>query len=101
MKNKWKLAFWISFCVLIIITYFTIDRSISEANLQVNYSRSRSDLHQLSKIMSESDLSRKRIQEILSENGYESNENNFSDTIHLNYLKLIFHNDQLAKVIDR
>ena len=101
MKNKWKVAFWICFSVLLITTYFVIDQGVSQANLQVSFSRTKSDLHQLSSIISETDLSKKNVQNILFENGLITSTNELSDTIQLNFKKLIFYHDRLHKVLDR
>jgi regulatory protein YycI of two-component signal transduction system YycFG len=101
MNNKWKVAFWICSGVLLFTTYFVLDQGISDAYLQVNYSRARSDLHQLSRIISETDLSKKNVQGILLENESISSKDEKSDTIQLNFKKLIFHNDRLEKVLDR
>jgi hypothetical protein len=101
MKNKWKVAFGICLSALLFTAYFLIHQDISQAYLTVNYSRTRSDLHQVSRIISETDLSKDNVLNILFEDGAISSREALSDTIHLNFKKLIFRKGRLDKVLDR
>ena len=103
MKNKWKIAFWICFSVLLIVIagaiYVIIDQGISLSYLRVSYSRSKSDLDQLGRIITQTDLSKGDIQRFLLQDDvlYDSP----SDTIELNEKMLIFEKSKLMKVADR
>ncbi len=101
--NKWKLAFWICLIVLVVVTVFSfysiVDQAVTITYMRDGYSNTEKDLKMLSKIITETDLSKAQIKSLLE----KSNEfSEFShDTIPLKRVLLVFNKDTLRKIIDQ
>lgn len=100
-KNKWKLAFWFCFFVLISITFFSayciVDQGVTITHMSEGYEDTENDLIALSIILNETDLSKTQIEKVLNKN----NLRNFiisKDTIALDRIQLIFDCTNLKKI---
>jgi hypothetical protein len=97
--NKWKIALWICFTVLLFVStaavYSIADHGISLSYLKVNYSRTRSDLDQLRRIINQGDLSKPAVQQLLLTDGVVFEPE--SDSIKLNENTIIFKDNRLIK----
>jgi len=106
MRNKWKVAFWVCLFVLVSITllaaYAILDQAVTLTYLNVSYSDTVKDLDYLSLIISETDLSKQQVTNVLREGGYVINEGDISnDTIILNDKILVFSNHKISQVLSK
>jgi len=100
--NKWKIAFWITLTLLILVTAFSfyeiLDQGVTITYMKDGYSDTENDLEYLSKILNETDLSKAEIREVMKKHMlYEFMDFN-RDTIPLNRIELIFENEKFIKV---
>lgn len=102
--NKWKIAFYLCFTILVIVTVFSlytiIDRGTTINYMGQGYSRTQDDLNNLTKIINDTDLSKTQIQGILKQHYFFQYTDFSKDTIAFNRISLIFKNDKLIKVRD-
>ena len=101
-KNKWKLAFWFCFLVLISTTIFSayciVDQGVTITHMSEVYQDTENDLIALSIILNETDLSKTEIEKALNKNNLRT----FiisKDTIALDRIQLIFDSKHLKKIM--
>jgi hypothetical protein len=102
VMNRWKIAFWICFLLLLATAafgfYSIIDQGMTITYERESYSDIDGDLRELVQIINNTDLSRDKIRtEILKSEEFNSVNCN-TDTIYLNSIGLIFKDDKLFKV---
>ena len=100
--NKWKIAFWISLTLLVVVTMFSaysiIDQGVTLTYQKEGYTNTENDLDQLIEIIKKTDLTKSQIKNELKDHRlYEYMDFN-SDTISLDRVLLIFENDKLINV---
>jgi len=100
--NKWKIAFWISLTLLVVVTMFSaysiIDQGVTLTYQKEGYTNTENDLDQLIEIIKKTDLTKSQIKNELKDHRlYEYMDFN-SDTISLDRVLLIFKNDKLINV---
>ena len=100
--NKWKIAFWCCFTILIIIVgisvYSTINQGYSLSYLQDSYTEKETELDNLILLINQTDLSKNEVEKTLKEYKIAESENFKNDTISLNELKIIFINNKVYKI---
>ena len=103
--NKWKIAFWVCFTVLLIVTAFSIYTSTNQAfsivRTSESYSKTVDDLNSISKIINETDLTKNQIRNILKDHKLFSYMDFGKDTVSLDRVNLIFNNNRLVKVTNQ
>jgi len=101
--NRWKLAFWISFLMLLTVTavgiYAIIDQGVTLTYMKESYADTENDLNYLSKIINETDLSKSKVQQALSKHDLYEHMNFKRDEISLHTISLVFKKGKLIKVI--
>lgn len=102
-KNKWKVAFWICFVLLVSVSVFTIysiiDQGVTITYMKEGYTSTENDLNTLIQIVNSNDLSKKEIKvELTGHRFYDSMEFD-KDTVALERVDLIFNNDTLHQII--
>jgi hypothetical protein len=100
--NKWKVAFWISLTLLILVTIFAtysfLDQAYTLTYNKVGYEDTEKHLDELIKIINKTDLTKMQIEKELNNHNHFKTMNFNSDTISLNRVLLIFQNDKLKSV---
>lgn len=102
IKNKWKLAFWICFTILIFNSSFSIysiiDQGVTLSYMEEGYSETENDLLALSEIINETDLSKTQIKKALSNKNIREYYDISKDTISLERIQLIFYLGKLNQI---
>lgn len=103
IKNKWKVAFWISFALLLSVSafglYSIIDQGITITFMKESYTSTENDLNTLIQIVNSNKSSKNEIKnELTGHRLYDSMEFK-RDTILLDRVELIFKNDTLQQII--
>ena len=100
--NKWKIAFWITLTLLIVVTIFSfyeiLDQGVTITYMQKGYSDTENDLEYLSKILNETDFSKEEIRKVLKDHNLYEFMDFSKDTIPLYRIELIFENGKFLKV---
>lgn len=100
--NRWKIAFWCCFTLLITVMVFSvysiIDQSVALTYQKEGYVNTEQDLDQLIRIISETDLTKKQIQKELNNHPLFEYMDFKSDTVSLHRVLLIFENGNLKNV---
>jgi hypothetical protein len=100
--NKWKIAFWICFALLVLVTMFSIysiiNQGVTLTYQKVGYTNTENDLDQLIEIIKKTDLTKLQIKNELKNHKLYEYMNFNSDTISLDRVLLIFENDKLKNV---
>ena len=93
IKNKWRLAFWISILTLLVVTaiglYSIIDQGVTITYMKDGYTNTENDLNSLVELINETNLTKSEIETKLKTH---------QDTIPLERINLIFENDTLRKI---
>ena len=102
--NKWKIAFWKCLIVLIAITglsiYSIINQGVTITYMKEGYADTESDLDNLAKFISQTDMSKAQIKASLRLHHLFEQMDFNKDTIPLDRVTLIFRGDKLSKVIN-
>jgi len=100
--NKWKIAFWICFALLVLVTMFSIysiiNQGVTLTYQKVGYTNTENDLDQLIEIIKKTDLTKLQIKNELKNHKLYEYMNFNSDTISLDRVLLIFENDKFKNV---
>jgi hypothetical protein len=103
MKNKWKVAFWICFILLILVSVFgvysIIDQGVTITYMKDGYTSTENDLNTLIQIVNSNDLSKKEIKEKLAGHRFYDIMEFDKDTVALERVELIFRDDTLQQII--
>jgi len=102
MKNKWKLAFWISLIALIATNLFwfyqVIDQGVTITYMEEGYSDTENDLETLIGLINSTHLTKKEIKTKLENHRFYEFMDFKSDTIGLERVMLIFENNELKTI---
>lgn len=100
--NKWKVAFWICFSLLVIVVgsslHVIIDQSVTLTYQNVGYTDTENDLETVVEIFGNTRMSKTEMETALKAHKYSEYMDFLSDTIHLCRVSLIFENDTLREV---
>ncbi len=100
--NKWKIAFWICFTTLLLITalsaYSIINQAVTLTYQKESYTDTDKDLDNLIEIINKTDLSKTQIQKELKDHNLYEYMNFQKDTISLDRVLLIFNTNKLKSV---
>ena len=100
--NKWKIAFWICFALLVLVIMFSaysiIDQGVTLTYQKEGYTNTENDLDQLIIIIKKTDLTKSQIKNELKDHKLYEYMNFDSDTISLDRVLLIFENGKLKNV---
>jgi hypothetical protein len=103
IKNKWKLAFWISFVLLLLVSgfglYSIIDQGVTITYMKEGYTSTENDLNTLIQIVNSNKTSKKEIKDELTGHKFYDSMDFKRDTISLERVELIFNNDTLQQII--
>lgn len=102
IRNKWRLAFWICFIVLITIAllgfYQVVDQGVTITYMREGYSDTENDLETLIEVVNTTDLSKNEIKVKLKNHRLNEFMDFETDTIGLERILLIFKNDSLREI---
>ncbi len=102
MKNKWKLAFWICFFLLIATSIFgfyqILDQGVTATYMKEGYTDTENDLETIIEIINTTDLSKYEISNKLKKHRFSEFMDSRTDTVGLERVLLIFENDKLKKI---
>lgn len=102
MKNKWKIAFWISLLLLVttaaIGLYSVVDQAVTLTYMKEGYSDTEADLETLIQIIEQTDQSKQGIEILLKDHRLFEYMDFKTDTVGLERILLIFSNDSLKSV---
>lgn len=102
IKNKWRLAFWISILTLLIVTviglYSIIDQGVTITYMRDGYTNTENDLNSLVEIINETNLTKSEIETKLKTHRFIEFMDFNQDTIPLERISLIFESDTLRKI---
>jgi hypothetical protein len=102
MKNKWKIAFWISLLLLVITAatglYSVVDQAVTLTYMKEGYSDTEVDLESLIQIIEQTDQSKQGIEILLKDHRLFEYMDFKTDTVGLERIILIFSNDSLKSV---
>lgn len=102
IKNKWKLAFWICFVILIFMSGFSlysiIDQGITSTYMKEGYENTENDLNSIIKITKAKDLKKTTIRENMKTHRFYNMMDFTKDSIGLERVILIFENDTLKRI---
>ncbi len=103
IKNKWKVAFWICFILLLTVSafgvYSIIDQGVTITYMKDGYTSTENDLNTLIQIVNSKDLSKKEIKENLTGHRFYDIMEFDKDTVVFERVELIFRNDTLQQII--
>ncbi len=98
--NKWKIAFWVCLFLMTIITgflfYSIIDQGVTITYMKEGYTATENDLDNIARIINETDLSKEKIKEILSNHHLYEFMDFKKDTISLDRMTIIFKDNKLS-----
>lgn len=102
IKNKWRLAFWISIVICLIVTsigvYAIIDQGVTISYMGDGYTNTENDLNSLIEFINETNLTKSEIKEQLKTHRFVEFMDFKQDTIPLERITLIFKNDTLRRI---
>ena len=102
IKNKWRLAFWISILTLLIVTaiglYSIIDQGVTITYMRDGYTNTENDLNSLVELINKTNLTKSEIETKLKTHRFFEFMDFKKDTIPLERISLIFENDTLRKI---
>ncbi|MFN8339909.1 MAG: hypothetical protein U0T36_12920 [Saprospiraceae bacterium] len=100
--NKWKIAFWVCFTILLIVTavgvYSIIDQAVTLTYQKEGYTDTEKDLDDLIEIIKKTDLTKTQNQNELKDHRLYEYMDFKKDTISLDRVLLIFNNNKLKSV---
>lgn len=100
--NKWKIAFWVCFPVLLIVTafgvYSIVDQAITLTYQKEGYADTENDLDNLIEIINKTDLTKTQIEKELKDHRLYEYMDFKKDTISLDRISLVFDNNKLKNV---
>ena len=100
--NKWKIAFWVCFTTLFLVTafgvYCIIDQGVTLSYMKDGYTDTENDLENITKIINETDQSKSQVKKALADHHLFEFMNFDKDTVSLDRVSLIFKDDKLFKV---
>lgn len=100
--NRWKIAFWTCFTILVVVTIFSlysiIDQGVTLTYQKEGYTDTENDLDQLIEIINKTDLTKEQIQRELKDHRLFEYMDFKSDTVSLDRVLLIFENEKLKNV---
>jgi hypothetical protein len=100
--NRWKVLFWISFILLILVSllsvYSILDQGVTLTYQKEGYISTEKDLEQIIDITLNTDLSKDEIKRELKDNRLFEFMNFEEDTIALERVLLIFENEKLKEI---
>lgn len=100
--NKWKIAFWVCLTVLFLVAiysvYTIVDQGVTLTYQKEGYTDTDSDLNDLIEIINKTDLSKFEIEKELTDHRLYNYMDFKTDTISLERVTLIFHDDKLFKI---
>lgn len=101
--NKWKVAFWISFTIIIIILscgfFYFFKTEVSIGFIKSNVESYKNDLRITTTIINKELKTKKQIEDEFQINGYSPFFNENGDTCSMLRTNYIFKNDTLIKII--
>lgn len=102
IKNKWRLAFWISILTLLVVIviglYSIIDQGVTITYMKDGYTNTENDLNSLVEIINETNLTKSEIEIKLKTHRFFEFMDFNQDTIPLERISLIFESDTLRKI---
>lgn len=102
IKNKWRLAFWISILALLVVIviglYSIIDQGVTITYMKDGYSNTENELNSLVEIINETNLTKSEIETKLKTQRFFEFMDFNQDTIPLERISLIFESDTLRKI---
>ena len=102
IKNKWRLAFWISILTLLVVIviglYSIIDQGVTITYMKDGYTNTENDLNSLVEIINETNLTKSAIEIKLKTHRFFEFMDFHQDTIPLERISLIFECDTLRKI---
>jgi len=102
IKNKWRLAFWISILTLLVVTaiglYSIIDQGVTITYLRDGYTNTENDLNSMIELINETNLTKSEIETKLKTHRFIEFMDLKKDTIPLERVNLIFENDTLRRI---
>jgi|GraSoiStandDraft_4_1057263.scaffolds.fasta_scaffold754943_1 hypothetical protein len=96
--NKWKVAFWICFTVLLFCIYTGASQAISLVKTSAGYSKTAEDLESVSRVINFQKIKKEDIQSALKDHSLFSQIDFRKDTITLNTLQMIFRDNKLIQI---
>lgn len=104
--NKWKIAFWISFLLMMLSLFIAgvlfinaIDNALLHEDQRSSYEWTEEDLQKIISIINSTDLSKSQIEAIVEQDDdFIEGKTIDGDTIYLNRLSLIFKNGKLSEI---
>lgn len=101
-KNKWRLAFWICFVVLIATGLFgfyrIVDQGVTITYMKEGYTATEDDLETIIELINTTDLTKNEIKVKLKKHRPNEFMSFKTDTIELERVLLIFKNGKLKKI---
>jgi phosphoglycerate-specific signal transduction histidine kinase len=101
-KNKWRLAFWISILILLVVSviglYSVMDQGVTITYMKDGYTNTENDLNSLVEIINETNLTKSEIEAKLKTHRFFEFMDFKKDTIPLERISLIFENDTLRNI---
>jgi len=100
--NRWKIAFFV--CLVFLVTvmslsaYLFIDQGVTITYMKDGYTKTESDLHDISMILNQTNLSKNEIKRTLIQYHQLDSLGIASDTISLERINLIFRNNKLVGI---
>jgi len=102
IKNRWRLAFWISTMTLIVVTaiglYSIIDQGVTITYMRDGYTNTENDLNSLIELITVANLTKSEIETKLKTHRFFEYMDFKQDTIPLERVNLIFKNDTLRRI---
>ena len=102
IKNRWRLAFWISTMTLIVVTaiglYSIIDQGVTITYMRDGYTNTENDLNSLIELITVTNLTKSEIETKLKTHRFFEYMDFKQDTIPLERVNLIFKNDTLRRI---
>ena len=102
MKNKWKIAFWVSLFLLVITAtvgfYSVVDQAVTLTYMKEGYSDTESDLETIIQIVGQTDQTKQEIENLLKAHRLFEYMDFRTDTIGIERVTLIFDNDTLKSI---
>ncbi len=102
LMNKWKIGFWITLLLLIVVTaigvYSVTDQGVSLTYLRDSYDDTERDMHTLVDLINDTDLSKQQIKEKLNRHNLFEFMDFSKDEIQIERLTLIFKEDKLKRI---
>lgn len=101
--NKWKIAFWVCFTMLLSVTafgtYSITEQAVTLTYQKEGYTKTENDLENLIEIINKTDLTKIQIQKELKNHELYEYMDFKKDSISLARVLLIFDNNKLERVM--